>query len=58
MGNQKDFLLMLLFDNHHQEATYELVRDRFQSIIRFYAIVVARQLLNGALFISSWRVED
>ncbi|MCE3217037.1 hypothetical protein HAX54_010148, partial [Datura stramonium] len=33
-----------------RDATYELVRDRFRSLFRCYAIVVAREPLNGGSF--------
>ncbi|KAH0712694.1 hypothetical protein KY289_008653 [Solanum tuberosum] len=49
-GNQKDLLLTPRFADQLRDATYELVRDRFRSLFRCYAIVVAREPPNGGSF--------
>lgn len=47
---QKDLLLTLRCADQQRDATHELVRDRFRSLFRCHAIVVAREPLNGGGF--------
>lgn len=43
-------LLTLRCADQQRDATHELVRDRFRSLFRCHAIVVAREPLNGGGF--------
>ncbi|MCD7463066.1 hypothetical protein HAX54_049883 [Datura stramonium] len=47
---KKDLLLTPRCIDQQRDATYELVRDRFRSLFRCYAIMVAWEPLNGGSF--------
>lgn len=47
---KKYLLLTLRCADQQRDATHELVRDRFRSLFRCHAIVVAREPLNGGGF--------